>query len=430
MASCDAFQIHFTGTAQDLFDKISSLIHQHGGTISGNTSSGTFSVSVPVFGTVTGSYSVVGQVATINITQRSFFLPCSTIESFIKSNIPTVERTPMEALISMPIGAMSYQEGMTTNVLNVPETAEVSAALSQFKALEQSHPVPANLTVPSLQEVCKAYNTLKPYIPVLMPIINKIPVVGNKATTILQTLTTIADFVCPIPSTNIQMANALMSYSPMSSPIGVLRTIALAGISAQKDTEDTNYKSAKISNGYGLVTRAGVSVQRGVTAHVDVKFTIDTVTNNSFKQWLDSQKHNFSKEEWHTLEENYAAGGFLGGVLTGAFGLLFGGGTYNHYKNAHDKTVEADSTEKQGFFKSLSQVQTSLVTIQGSIDAVGTSFIPVEGYVFVETTTIEFNDGKTLTVVNSSSPVVADSTGDTSKISTQPNQKLNIVPIN
>ncbi|NCR11259.1 MAG: hypothetical protein GPI95_24900 [Microcystis aeruginosa LG13-11] len=83
--------------------------------------------------------------------------------------------------------------------------------------------------------------------------------------------------------------------------------------------------------------------------------------------------------------------------------------------------------EKQGFLKSLSQVQQSLVTIQGSIDAVGTSFIPVQGYVFVETTTIEFNNGESLTVVNSSSPVVADSTGDTSKLSTLPNQKLSIL---
>jgi hypothetical protein len=367
MASCAPFNVNFSGTAQDLFDKISSLIHQHGGTISGGLSDGNFSVPVPVFGTVAGNYySVAGQTATINITQRSFFLPCSTIESFIKSNIPTVERTPMEALISMPIGAMSYQEGITTNVLSVPETAEVSASLSQFKALEQSHPVPANLTVPSLQEVCKTYNTLKPYIPVLMPIISKIPVIGSKASTVLQTLTTIADLACPVLGANIQMANVPMSYSSISSPIGVLRTITLAGIFAEKDTEDTNYKSAKISNGYGLVTRAGVSVQRGITAHLDVKFTINTISNNSFKQWLDSQKHNFSKEEWHTLEENYAAGGFLGGVLAGAFGLLFGGGTYNHYKNAHDKNVQLTSPLTHIPHPQLSQIKKAIKVVHNN----------------------------------------------------------------
>ncbi len=116
----------------------------------------------------------------------------------------------------------------------------------------------------------------------------------------------------------------------------------------------------------GLVTRAGVSVQRGITAHLDVKFTINTISNNSFKQWLDSQKHNFSKEEWHTLEENYAAGGFLGGVLAGAFGLLFGGGTYNHYKNAHDKNVEADSTETHIPHPQLSQIKKAIKVVHNN----------------------------------------------------------------
>ncbi len=92
MASCNPFKVDFSGSAQDLFNKISTLIHQHGGTISGGPSGGTFSVQVPVFGTVAGTFSVSGQTCTIHITQRSFLLPCSTIESFVKSHIPTVEK--------------------------------------------------------------------------------------------------------------------------------------------------------------------------------------------------------------------------------------------------------------------------------------------------------------------------------------------------
>ena len=93
MASCSPFDVDFSGSAQDLFNKISALIHQHGGSISGGPSGGSFSVPVPVFGTVAGTFSVSGQTCTIHITQRSFFLPCSTIESFVKSNIPSVEKT-------------------------------------------------------------------------------------------------------------------------------------------------------------------------------------------------------------------------------------------------------------------------------------------------------------------------------------------------
>ncbi len=93
MASCNPFDVKFSGSSQDLFNKISTLIHQHGGTISGGPSGGAFSVPVPVFGKVAGTFAVSGQTCKIHVTHRSFFLSCSVIESFVKSNIPTIEST-------------------------------------------------------------------------------------------------------------------------------------------------------------------------------------------------------------------------------------------------------------------------------------------------------------------------------------------------
>jgi hypothetical protein len=66
-------------------------VHEHGGSISGNAEGGAFSVPVPVFGKVKGTFAVSGQTCTIHITSKSMFLPCSTIEKFVKDNIPTVE---------------------------------------------------------------------------------------------------------------------------------------------------------------------------------------------------------------------------------------------------------------------------------------------------------------------------------------------------
>ena len=91
MASCNPFGVDFKGSAQDLFNKVAALIHQHGGRISGGPSGGAFSVDVSVFGEVAGTFSVSGQTCTIHITKRSFFLACVVIERFVKSNIPTVE---------------------------------------------------------------------------------------------------------------------------------------------------------------------------------------------------------------------------------------------------------------------------------------------------------------------------------------------------
>ncbi len=90
MASCSPFTVDFSGSAEDLYKKISKLIHKHGGKIKGDDKSGTFSVPVSVFGTVKGSYKVSGQRVTITITDRSFFLPCGTIEDFVKSHVPKV----------------------------------------------------------------------------------------------------------------------------------------------------------------------------------------------------------------------------------------------------------------------------------------------------------------------------------------------------
>lgn len=96
MASCSPFNVDFSGSAQDLFNKISALIHQHGGHISGGPSGGAFSVDVKVYGTVAGTFSVSNQTCRITITKRSFFLFCETIESFVRSNIPTIQKANIE----------------------------------------------------------------------------------------------------------------------------------------------------------------------------------------------------------------------------------------------------------------------------------------------------------------------------------------------
>ena len=98
MPSCDPFTVRFSGSPQDLFNKISRLIKDHKGTVSGDATGGKFSVPVPVFGDVAGTFAVTGQDCSIHVTKRSFFLPCGTIESFVRSNIPTVDETPLEAL--------------------------------------------------------------------------------------------------------------------------------------------------------------------------------------------------------------------------------------------------------------------------------------------------------------------------------------------
>lgn len=192
--------------------------------------------------------------------------------------------------------------------------------------------------------------------------------------------------------------------------------------------EEDNYGECKISNGYGMLAKAGATVQKGAKVHLTVDFTMKSVATQDFKTWLDKQKDYFSDEQWHTLEENYAAGGFLGGVLSGAFGMLFGAGDYNHYKNQHDKEVKVDNKDHEGFVKSLHDVTRTTVHVKGTVDIEGVSMQPTSACVFVQTTTISFKDGSSLTVVDSSDPVAATEDGDVTKVKTS-DSNLSVVDL-
>ena len=97
MASCPPFSVDFTGSAQELFVKIATMIHDHGGTITGGPSGGAFTVGSPL-GAVAGTFMVSGQTCTITITQRPFLLPCGVIQNFIKSHLPAVAQAQFSDL--------------------------------------------------------------------------------------------------------------------------------------------------------------------------------------------------------------------------------------------------------------------------------------------------------------------------------------------
>ena len=84
MGKCH-FSIPFTGSAEDVFNNAKSAVEKQGGTFNGNSSSGNFSIQV--FGTITGSYQVIGQQLDITIEDKPMMIPCSAIESALKGQI-------------------------------------------------------------------------------------------------------------------------------------------------------------------------------------------------------------------------------------------------------------------------------------------------------------------------------------------------------
>jgi hypothetical protein len=84
MAKCE-FEISFSGTATDVFNKAKAAVEKQGGTFNGDASSGNFSIDV--FGTINGRYRVSGNQLNIIIDDKPLMIPCGAIENVLKSQI-------------------------------------------------------------------------------------------------------------------------------------------------------------------------------------------------------------------------------------------------------------------------------------------------------------------------------------------------------
>ena len=80
------FNLPFSEPAENAVGKAKAAVESQNGIFNGDTNSGNFEVTV--FGnTIKGNYSVTGQILNLEITDKPFFVPCSTIESFLVKQI-------------------------------------------------------------------------------------------------------------------------------------------------------------------------------------------------------------------------------------------------------------------------------------------------------------------------------------------------------
>ncbi len=82
--SC-SFKIPFSGSVQQVLNLAKSAAEGQGGTFSGDESSGSFQVSV--MGSISGSYTLIGNELDIVINSKPMFVSCGMIEGFLKNKI-------------------------------------------------------------------------------------------------------------------------------------------------------------------------------------------------------------------------------------------------------------------------------------------------------------------------------------------------------
>ena len=81
MASC-RFTVDFNGSASELITKAKTAIEQAGGSFNGTLTNGTYALSTPL-GDISGLYTISGQTASFEITDKPFLVSCGTIEKKI-----------------------------------------------------------------------------------------------------------------------------------------------------------------------------------------------------------------------------------------------------------------------------------------------------------------------------------------------------------
>jgi hypothetical protein len=218
--------------------------------------------------------------------------------------------------------------------------------------------------------------------------------------------------------------------SVVSLPLTEHRLLASGyALAAAPRDQSATYQSGEVQNGYGRCSGAEVTVQIGTSADINVDFTVNAISEQTFNTWHSTASQYFSSEQNHFLDEHYSAGGGLfGGFLGACFGFLCGGGHYDHYVNQRDTFSSAASQQADGFLRSIHNLDNSVLRIQGRLTARGVSYIPVTVTSYIKVTNITFADGKTLRAVDLTNPVAASpQNGTTSGAATDPTT-LNIVP--
>lgn len=194
-------------------------------------------------------------------------------------------------------------------------------------------------------------------------------------------------------------------------------------------SETAAYDTGTITDGYGQASGVYVTVQKGGSADIDIDFTITTISQDSFEKWKTDVVQHFTVEQKAHLEENYGAFGLAGGYFSGAFGLLFGGGDYNHYKDKTDSFHVDNDDKREGFVQTVYNLSTSQFHVKGKLHAEGTSFIPVTVSAYVQITKIKFSDGKELHVLSTDDSQAAKQDGLTSGVKSSLPQKLSITSL-
>ena len=195
---------------------------------------------------------------------------------------------------------------------------------------------------------------------------------------------------------------------------------ALAGGSAQAAA----FSTGEVRVGVGRASGFTATVQQGITIKLKFEITVTTISLETFNSYKTSVTNTLSQAQQSEMQ---SAGGYSESAHY--FANLFGVGFHrnkNFYlqNKSSNYTVTQANTTQEAIAKSTYNLKTESIKLKGSVEAVGTSLIPTQAAVFVQTTQFIFNDNKNLLVFNTSNkpgfgPVAAQPDGSTAGVETK-----------
>ncbi len=193
-----------------------------------------------------------------------------------------------------------------------------------------------------------------------------------------------------------------------------------------QSSEDSTMESFKIRNGFSKAAGITATATKGAKVHLSGEVQYKCVSSKKINEWIDKNTYILNQEEKEKLDKDRKAGVIAGGLLTGFFGVFFGG--YGDVKHeTKEKTIhKEESNEHYQAVKQFKELEEQIISVKVEMEVIGLSNIPTTASAFIEVTQFSFEDGTKLTVISSDTPVAASDKGDTSKVETG-QAKLDII---
>lgn len=180
--------------------------------------------------------------------------------------------------------------------------------------------------------------------------------------------------------------------------------------SVSSNNEDAEFAVEKYQTGFARVVRVGVTVQKGTRGNLNFRIRargVDSETiSNSDASFSEVAKNTLTQEQFNTYQElKKSFSGSLNIPLLEFLGYNFNKNLATSQQDAQAKFNSLGSSEYNALSSEASKVLDSFtdtkVTISGSLQAVGVSFIPTTAFAFLKFSRVEFGENQSTNVFSS-----------------------------